>query len=112
MTEQHGLIPVTEMHRLTSTARECITRLIDQMTGSDNITFDFYREWSGGWRVAVDVTGPISGHMDFVLFHTPQGGLLAMPQQLPTVWRTHYGVEASDGSRWTIDDQGNFIPFV
>jgi hypothetical protein len=112
MTDQHGLTQVTEMQGVTRIARDCITNLIYEMTGSEEIAFDFYREWSGGWRVGVDVTGPISGHMDFVLFHTPAGGILAIPPKLPDAWRTRRGVQASDGSRWTVDDAGMFVPFV
>ncbi len=112
MAEQYGLTQVTELHGLQKIARECITTLIVQMTGSENISFDFYREWNGGWRVGVDVSGPISGHMDFILFHTPQGGVLAMPHRLPETWRTRYGVAASDDTLWTIDDAGYFVPFI
>lgn len=104
------LVPVTEMHGIQTTARQCIMKLIEQMTGSSDMSFDFYREWSGGWRVDVEVRGPISGSMDFILFQTPQGGILAMPAQLPERWRTQYGVEASDGSLWTFDDEGRLCP--
>lgn len=106
----YGLTQITDMQGVAKTARECIAKLIHAMTGSDDISFDFYREWSGGWRVGVDVRGPISGHMDFILFQTPQGGLLAMPQKLPEVWRIKRGVEATDGSVWTISDEGLFVP--
>lgn len=112
MAENDGLTQVTELKGLQKTARECITDLIVQMTGSENISFDFYREWNGGWRVGVDVSGPISGHMDFILFHTPRGGLLAIPQRLPEVWRKRYGVAASDETLWTVDDTGYFVPFI
>lgn len=111
MAEECNLTQVTEMQGVTKLARECITTLIKEMTGSEEITFDFYREWSGGWRVGVDVTGPVSGHMDFILFHTPGGGLLAMPAKLPEAWRTRRGVTASDGSIWTINNAGMFVPF-
>jgi hypothetical protein len=50
--------------------------------------------------------------MDFVLFHTPAGGILAIPPKLPDAWRTRRGVQASDGSRWTVDDAGMFVPFA
>jgi hypothetical protein len=43
--------------------------------------------------------------MDFILFHTPQGGILAMPAQLPQRWRVQ-GILASDGSLWTMDEAG------
>lgn len=111
MADQYGLVQVTEMQGVAQVARACISHLLTQMVGSAEISFDFYREWNGGWRVGVDVSGPIRGHMDFILFHTPQGGILAMPQKLPEAWRVRRGVEASDGSVWTINQQGFFVPF-
>lgn len=105
------LTQVTDLQGLAPLARQMIQQLIAQRTGSSDISFDIYREWSGGWRVAVDVRGPVSGHMDFILFHTPAGGLLAMPAQLPARWRAEYGgVPASDGSLWTMDEQGRILP--
>jgi hypothetical protein len=112
MTDQHLPVPITEMQGVQPVARECIETLIQEMTGSTDMSMDFYREWSGGWRVDVEVRGPISGNMDFILFQTPQGGVLAMPAQLPQRWRTEYGVAASDGSRWTFDDEGRLCPMV
>jgi hypothetical protein len=100
---------VTDMQGVLPTARQCIRQLIESRTGSSDITFDVYREWSGGWRIAAQVSGPVSGSMDFILFHTPQGGILAMPAQLPARWRAQ-GIAASDGSLWTMDEQGKIRP--
>lgn len=108
MTQQPKLTPVTDLHGLAGSARQSITQLLEQRTGSTDIRFDFYREWSGGWRVAVEVCGKISGHMDFILLHTPQGAMLAMPAQLPERWRS-LGIPASDGSLWTMDPEGNIV---
>lgn len=103
--------PLKDMQGLAGTARQLIQQLIEQRTGSSDITFDIYREWSGGWRVATEVRGRVSGHMDFILLRTPQDALLAMPSTLPERWRVAYGVEASDGSRWTMDAEGQIVPF-
>ncbi len=108
MSKQPALAQVTEMHGLFPTARQCIRDLIEQRTGSTDITFDVYREWNGGWRIRALVRGPLNGSMDFILFHTPQGGILAMPSQLPTRWRSR-GIAASDGSLWTMDEQGHIV---
>jgi hypothetical protein len=105
MSEQRMPTQVTDLQGIQPIARECIQRTIEQMTGSTDMSFDFYREWNGAWRVDVEVRGPISGAMDFILFHTPQGGILAMPAQVPERWRSS-GIEASDGSRWSFDDEG------
>lgn len=103
--------PVTDMQGVLPTARECIRTLLAERTGSTDITFDVYREWSGNWRIATEVRGPVNGTMDFILLHTPQGGILAMPARLPERWRTQHGIAASDGSLWTMDDEGYIVPF-
>jgi hypothetical protein len=90
-------------------ARECIRRLITERTGSTEISYDAYREWGGNWRIAIEVRGPVTGTMDFILFHTTGGGILAMPAQLPQRWRVQ-GIPASDGSLWTMDDAGRVVP--
>jgi hypothetical protein len=103
--------PITDMQGILPTARACIAKLLEERTGSTDITLDAYREWSGGWRIATQVRGPVSGSMDFILLRTPQGGVLAMPAQLPERWRLQHGIEASDGSVWTMDDEGRIVPF-
>lgn len=108
MSNPMALQAVTELHGLAGVVRQAITELITQRTGSTDITFDFYREWSGGWRVAITVQGRVSGQMDFILLHTPQGGILAMPAQLPERWRSQ-GVPATDGSVWTMDAAGQIV---
>jgi hypothetical protein len=106
---QQTPVPLTDMQGWLPTARECIRALLTERLGDVEITYDVYREWSGGWRIATEVRGPVSGGMDFVLLRTPQGGLLAMPARLPERWR-RAGVAASDGSRWTMDDEGRIVP--
>jgi hypothetical protein len=109
VTNEPQLPQVTDMQGVLPTARQCIQQLIESRTGSSDISFDVYREWSGGWRIAAQVRGPVSGSMDFILFHTPQGGILAMPAQLPARWRAQ-GIEASDGSLWTMNEAGKIVP--
>jgi hypothetical protein len=111
LMNQAEVTPITDMQGVLPIARECITRLITERAGSSDITFDVYREWSGGWRIATQVRGPLSGQMDFILLRTPQGGILAMPARMPERWRLLYGIEASDGTRWTMDNQGRIVPF-
>jgi hypothetical protein len=108
MAKQAELPQVTDMQGLLPIVRQCISELITQRTGSSDISLDVYREWSGGWRVAAEVRGPVSGHMDFILFHTPQGGVLAMPARMPERWRAQ-GIAASDGTRWTMDEEGRLL---
>lgn len=105
-------VPLTDMQGWLPTARAAIRTLLEERIGSVEISFDVYREWSGGWRIATEVRGAVSGTMDFILLLTPQGGLLAMPAQLPERWRLSYGIAASDGSRWTMDDEGRVVPFA
>jgi hypothetical protein len=111
LMNQAEVTPITDMQGVLPVARECITRLIAERTGSNDITFDVYREWSGGWRIATQVRGPLSGQMDFILLRTPQGSILAMPARMPERWRLLYGIEASDGTRWTMDNEGRIVPF-
>lgn len=103
--------PITDMQGVLPVARQCIRQLLEERTGSTDMTFDVYREWSGGWRIATQVRGPVSGEMDFILLYTPQGAVLAMPARLPERWRTRQGVPASDGSLWTMNDEGYIVPF-
>jgi hypothetical protein len=98
--------PITDLHGLAGHVRRHIQALVDARLGGGDISFDFYREWHGGWCVAADIRGKLSGRMDFVLFHTPAGALLALPRPLPERWRLQQGVPASDGSLWTQDDTG------
>lgn len=100
---------VTDLHGLAPLARQCIKDALTGLLGDAELSYDFYREWNGGWRVRVDVAG--RGRLDFVLFHTPQGALLALPLPMPERWRVATGLPASDGSVWTFNDEGNVVPF-
>jgi hypothetical protein len=105
------LSQITDLHGLAATVRGQIEQLMRERLGSEAVDYDFYREWNGGWRVRVTVRGPISGTMDFVLLRTPQGALLPLPPNMPERWRVGYGgVPASDGSLWTLDEQGTICP--
>lgn len=111
MAETSGPTQVTDLHGLAPAARQCIQQALAQLLGDVELDYDFYREWSGGWRVRVDVKGRVTGQLDFVLFHTPQGALLALPIPMPERWRVTCGLPASDGSWWTLNDDGEVTPF-
>ena len=111
MSDPQRPTQVTDLHALAPLARRCIAEALARLLGDASLSYDFYREWSGGWRVRVAVAGPISGQLDFVLFHTPAGGLLALPIPMPERWRRTSGIPASDGSVWTLSDDGMVVPF-
>ncbi len=104
-------VPITDMHTIAGTARRCIEEFLFHMLGECEIAYDFYREWNGGWRVRTEISGSTTGRLDFVLFTTPQGGMLALPHPFPESWRVQHGVAASDGSIWTLSDDGDVVPF-
>lgn len=108
MTQSDLPVSLTELHGHAPLTRRCIADLLTQRLGPVELTYDFYREWNGGWCVRVAVAG--RGQMDFALLQTPGGGLLPLPRPLPERWRTTTGIAASDGSVWTLDDQGQLIP--
>lgn len=110
MTNAKTPTQITELHGLAPQARQQIQTALDELLGEVELDYDFYREWSGGWRVRVTVSG--RGMLDFVLFHTPTGALLALPIPMPERWRTSTGLAASDNSRWTLSDEGEVTPFV
>jgi hypothetical protein len=101
---------VTDLHGLAPAARHCIRAALEPLIGAAELTYDFYREWSGGWRCRVAVAGRARSQLDFVLFHTPPGGLLAVPIPLPERLRAGPGVRASDGSLWMLDADGRVVP--
>ena len=112
MTETQHPTQVTDLHGLAPIARNCIREALTRLIGDADLSYDFYREWNGGWRVRVDIAGRVSGSLDFVLFHTPQGALLALPVPMPERWRVATGVTANDGSIWTLSDEGEVTPFT
>ena len=101
---------ITDLHGLAPAARQCIREALEQLIGEAELSYDFYREWSGGWRCRVAVAGRARGQLDFVLFHTPQGGILALPLPMPERWRVGPGIRASDGGMWTLDSDGQVVP--
>lgn len=102
--------PLTDLRRRAPAARAAIGALLTSLLGPCELQYEFYREWNGCWRCRVDVAG--RGRLDFTLLDTPGGGILAMPRPLPERWRTVTGVQASDGSVWTLDDAGQLAPFA
>lgn len=104
--------PITDLRHLAPLARRWIAELLARQLGAVELSYDFYREWNGGWRVRVEVAGARQGWLDFALLATPGGGLLALPQPVPERWRAISGIPASDGSLWTLDDGGALVPFA
>ena len=64
----------------------------------------------GRWFARADVPGLADGRVVFALMATYDDVLLALPIPMPAVLRDGTGVAASDGSRWTLDDEGNLSP--
>lgn len=104
MTNESPLTQITDLRGNKAIAHELITRWLTEMIGDAEITLDFYREWSGGWRADATVRGTVNGNMDFILFAMSNGGILALPIPMPERWRAH-GIAASDGSIWSYDEQ-------
>ncbi len=112
MSQPQQPVQITDLRKLAPRVRQCIAAALNRLIGEAELSYDFYREWNGGWRVRVTIAGRVQGKLDFVLFHTPQGALLAMPIPLPERWRIHEGVMASDTSLWTLSDEGAVVPFL
>jgi hypothetical protein len=104
--------PLTDLRRRAPMARALIAELLAELIGPVELAYDFHREWNGCWKVRVALSGAASGRLEFTLLDTPSGGMLALPRPLPERWRTESGIRASDGSRWTLDDQGQLVPFA
>ncbi|HMQ32463.1 MAG TPA: hypothetical protein PKD53_17155 [Chloroflexaceae bacterium] len=104
--------PLTDLRRRAPLARRTIAELLAELLGPVELAYEFHREWNGCWKVRVTIGGAASGRLEFTLLDTPGGGLLAMPRPLPEAWRTRAGIRASDGTRWTLDDQGQLAPFA
>jgi hypothetical protein len=47
--------------------------------------------------------------LEFVLFTSSAGALLALPHPLPPRWRDARGFAAEDGTRWSFDDEGQVV---
>ncbi len=103
--------PLTDLRRRVPEARALIACLLTELLGPVELTYDFYREWNGCWKVRVTMRGAVSGTLDFTLLATPSGGMLALPRPLPERWRAQTGIRANDGTIWTLDGDGNLIPF-
>ncbi|TVQ87176.1 MAG: hypothetical protein EA400_11565 [Chromatiaceae bacterium] len=104
-------VPLIDLSQHVNLARGLITRLLTGLLGPVTLEQDFYREWNGCWKARVTLSGTVSGRLEFTLLATPGGGLLALPRPLPERWRTEIGIEASDGTCWTLDDAGHLTPF-
>jgi hypothetical protein len=98
---------VTDLQGLAPRARALIAQSLEERLGAVELTFDFHREWNGGWRCRVDVAA--RGRLEFVLFAASGGVLLALPHPLPPRWRDARGFAAEDGSRWSFDDAGQVV---
>lgn len=98
--------PLTDLSELAPIARELVERELERRIPHEHTSVRFHREWSGGWRVRVEIGRPPRGKLDFVLFAIPGDAVVAMPHPMPDAWRDGSGVEASDGSRWAWDDDG------
>ncbi|MBK1645269.1 hypothetical protein CKO25_11575 [Thiocapsa imhoffii] len=103
--------PLTDLRRRVTVARNLIREVLTELVGPVELAFDFHREWNGCWRVRVDITAPVQGRLDFTLLDTATGGMLALPRPLPERWRLEMGIVATDGTRWTLDDEGHLVPF-
>lgn len=98
---------VTDLHGAAPRARALMLAALAERLGPVEADFDFHREWNGGWRCRVDVTG--RGTLQFVLFQTPNDALLALPHPLPSRWADTRGFAAEDGSRWSFDAEGQVV---
>jgi hypothetical protein len=109
MSDLQRPTPLTDLRKRAPAARATISELLGGLLGPCELSYDFFREWNGCWRVRVEVTG--RGRLEFTLLDTPGGGILAMPRPLPERWRTETGIRASDGSLWTLDAAGELVAF-
>ena len=103
---------LTDLRRRAPVARQLISAVLNELIGPVELSYDFYREWNGCWKVRVTISGAASGRLEFTLLDISGGGMLAMPRPLPERWRTTTGIKATDGSRWTLDASGKLLPFV
>jgi hypothetical protein len=100
-------VQLTDLQGAAPRARALITAALTERLGPVECTFDFHREWNGGWRCRVDVSG--RGRLEFVLFETAPDVLLALPHPLPARWADARGFAAEDGSRWSFDHEGQVL---
>lgn len=98
--------PVTDLQELAPLARELVEQELERRIPHEHTSQRFHREWNGVWRVRVEVGRPPRGRLDFVLFETPAGALLALPHPMPEPWRADPDVPAADGTRWRWSDDG------
>lgn len=103
--------PLTDLKHRVPEIRAYLQAVLTHLLGPVTLADDFYREWNGTWRVRVTISGPKNGTLDCVLLETPAGGVLALPRPFPESWRTRTGMQASDGSVWTLSNDGNLVPF-
>jgi hypothetical protein len=97
----------TDLQGAAPRARALISAALTERLGDVRCDFDFHREWNGGWRCRVEVSG--RGRLEFVLFEVGVAGLLALPHPLPTRWADAQGFAAEDGSRWSFDTEGQVV---
>jgi hypothetical protein len=103
--------PLTDLRRRAPVARTLIAEVLSELLGPVELGYTFHREWNGCWKVRVQIAGAASGQLEFTLLDTPGGGMLALPRPLPERWRTQTGIRATDGTRWTLDEQGGLTRF-
>lgn len=103
-------VPLTELDEVAPVARALVARELQRWIPDEPVTQRFHREWSGGWRVRVEIGRPPRGKLDFVLFLTPAGAVLALPHPIPLAWRDPAGVADSDGVSWRWSDEGTVEP--
>jgi len=103
--------PLTDLSKRVGESRRLILELLTELIGPVELDYDFYREWNGCWKARVEISGAASGRLEFTLLQTAEGALLALPRPLLERWRTETGIAAADGSRWSIDDSGQLVPF-
>ena len=106
MTPGARAVPITEMQERVAVARALVERELLRRLPDEETSLRFHREWSGGWRVRVEIGRPVRGRLDFVLFETPEGAVIALAHPMPDAWRDAEGTEASDGSRWRWGEDG------
>lgn len=100
-------VPVTDLTELAPVVRALVEATLARFVPGEPTTQRFHREWSGGWRVRVEIGAPARGRLDFVLFHTPGGSIVALPHPMPPQWRAAGGIAAQDGTLWTITEEGD-----
>ncbi|MBB1073189.1 hypothetical protein HUU62_02020 [Rhodoferax sp. 4810] len=105
-------IPLTDFSHRATAARALIHDMLTELFGIEpELTYEFYREWNGCWRARVVLSGAVTGRLEFTFMLTASGGLLAIPRPLPERWRNEIGIPASDGSRWTVNNDGQLVSF-